>query len=396
MTSSKNGRISSNSRTSFSLCWGPASFKKAIEQAEKLSDSLKLRYEEAEEDNKMKGEPKGLKNETSKATVPPGGVTPEALFGIMREQSVRIVVMDARSRRDFQESQIQVPSQRCISIPAEIISPGITVNQIEAQLPEESKEQWKRRGSADYIVLLDWFSSVKDLRLGTCLQSLKDALYKWDSKTVLRAEPLVLEGGYESWLLYYPMYTSNAKTKPPREQSSHPIPTLNFSYPSLEEPRPESPALPEPKPPAEVNGSTAEEERSRPGSEGPREQPQACVASPAPSPVPTNKPSKVAAGQHASTAGPVPQIDRSKKPSVAVTEDAQPNSERASSGREGKLVPNGPAVSDRTGKPQSPPGEGETPAADGGSKEREEACAGRGGQHLPGLCAQKHCQRYEA
>lgn len=52
------------------------------------------------------------------------------------------------------------------------------MNQIELKLPEGSKEQWKRRGFADYVVLLDWFSSVTDLALGTILQSLKDALYK--------------------------------------------------------------------------------------------------------------------------------------------------------------------------------------------------------------------------
>ncbi|XP_035252166.1 ubiquitin carboxyl-terminal hydrolase 8-like isoform X1 [Anguilla anguilla] len=386
---------------------GPTSLKKAIEQAEKLSDSLKLRYEEAEVrkkldererqeerrrkeksqreagrgplkettcakkgDNKVKGEAKGLKNETPKAAVPPGGVTPEALFRIMREPSVSLVVMDARSRRDFEESQILVPSQSCISVPAEIISPGITVNQIEAQLPEESKEQWKRRGLADYIVLLDWFSSVKDLRLGSCLQSLKDALYKWDSETTLRAEPLVLEGGYESWLLYYPMYTSNAKAKPPREQTNHPLPTLDFSYPSLEEPGPECPALPgaepgsEPQRPAEVNGSAAEGERSRSDSAGPREQPKASAVPQTPSSAPTDTSVKAAAGQHAGTAKPVPQINRSRKPAVVVPEGARPSSETASSGREGKCTLNGPAPPDCPGKlPPRPSAlaEGQTP-----------------------------------
>lgn len=54
----------------------------------------------------------------------------------------------------------------------------ITVNQIEAKLPDVSKEHWRRRGFVDYIVLLDWFNSVTDLKLGTTLQSLKDALFK--------------------------------------------------------------------------------------------------------------------------------------------------------------------------------------------------------------------------
>lgn len=52
------------------------------------------------------------------------------------------------------------------------------MNQIEAKLPDVSKDQWSQRGFVDYIVLLDWFSSVTDLKLGTTLQSLKDALFK--------------------------------------------------------------------------------------------------------------------------------------------------------------------------------------------------------------------------
>lgn len=52
------------------------------------------------------------------------------------------------------------------------------MNQIETKLPDVSKDQWSQRGFVDYIVLLDWFSSVTDLKLGTTLQSLKDALFK--------------------------------------------------------------------------------------------------------------------------------------------------------------------------------------------------------------------------
>lgn len=54
----------------------------------------------------------------------------------------------------------------------------ITANWIEAKLPDDSKDKWKKRGNVDYVVLLDWFSSTKDLQLGTTLRSLKDALFK--------------------------------------------------------------------------------------------------------------------------------------------------------------------------------------------------------------------------
>uniref|UniRef100_A0A8K9X850 Ubiquitin carboxyl-terminal hydrolase 8 n=1 Tax=Oncorhynchus mykiss TaxID=8022 RepID=A0A8K9X850_ONCMY len=248
---------------------GPTSFKKAIEEAEKLSESLKLRYEEVEvrktlEEKERQEEKKRREDKTEKdggraspkagkeikkvAAVSAGGITAEGLFKMMRDQAITVIVMDARCLRDFQDSQIQVPTQTVISVPEEAINPGITVNQIEANLPDASRETWKRRGFVDYIILLDWFSSVTDLKLGSTLQSLKDALFKWDSTTILRSEPMVLEGGYESWLLFYPMYTSNAKVRPPRTHSYNTLPQLNFSYPSLEEPKPPTPPPPEPDP----------------------------------------------------------------------------------------------------------------------------------------------------
>ncbi|KAJ8398277.1 hypothetical protein AAFF_G00428470 [Aldrovandia affinis] len=375
---------------------GPTSFKKAIEEAEKLSESLKLRYEEAEvrkkleerekaeekkrreeksekesgmnsfkhltgakkENKKVKGEQKEIKNENSKAAVSPGGVTAEKLFKMMKDQTMSVIVMDARSRKDFEESRILLPVQNCISVPEEAISPGITVNQIEAKLPEESRSQWQRRGFVDYIALLDWSSSVSDLKLGSTLQSLKDALYKWDSKTILRSEPLVLEGGYESWLLFYPMFTSNSKVKAPRQDAIDTLPKLTFSYPSLEEPKPPPPPEPEPEPepepPVEMNGSSDEQETAQQVVEGPEKQPEVPAAPPIASPVPADRPSRVPTSQPEITAKAIPQFDRTKKPSVRIPDGVAPNGE-SSAKDQPAAIPNGPLVPDRTSKPHFDP-----------------------------------------
>lgn len=37
----------------------------------------------------------------------------------------------------------------------------VTASWIEANLPDDSKDTWKKRGTVDYVVLLDWFSSAK-------------------------------------------------------------------------------------------------------------------------------------------------------------------------------------------------------------------------------------------
>ncbi|KAJ3593101.1 hypothetical protein NHX12_005438 [Muraenolepis orangiensis] len=361
---------------------GPTSFKKAIEEAEKLSESLKLRYEEIEvrkkledkerqevkakkEEKAVKGEQNELKNALSKVPGPPaGGVTAEKLFHMMNDQAISLVVMDARSHKDFEESHIQVPSQTCISVPEEAISPGITVTQIEARLPEVSKEQWKRRGFVDYIVLLDWFSSIPDLKLGSTLQSLKDALFKWDSMTILRSEPLVLEGGYENWLLFYPMYTTYAKVRPPRQDIINTLPQLNFSYPSLEEPKPQAPPQPEPQPvpeaqvtlpPPQVNGVAPAVQAVPETHIIPDKLPDAVDSAISSSQNPVLDPAKkgplaATPTPSVSTAKAIPQIDRTKKPSVRVS-DTKPNQ----NGQAKDVDPSSPSVPNRSAKPPLKP-----------------------------------------
>uniref|UniRef100_A0A3P9MNP3 Ubiquitin carboxyl-terminal hydrolase 8 n=1 Tax=Oryzias latipes TaxID=8090 RepID=A0A3P9MNP3_ORYLA len=370
---------------------GQNSFKKAIEEAEKLSESLKLRYEEVEvrkkleekerleekkkreeiekkkdvgspkasaankkDSKKVRGEQNELKSVITKAVQPAGGITAEKLFQMMKDQTISMVVMDARSLKDYKESHIQVPAQTCISVPEEAISPGITVNQIEAKLPSMSKDHWMRRGFVDYIILLDWFSSVSDLKLGTTLQSLKDALFKWDSMTILRSEPLVLEGGYENWLLFYPMYTTNAKVQPPRETMVNTLPQLNFSYPSLEEPKPPvvhpepvvQPDTQKPPAPAVANGVASAEPPTSKTSIIADKLPDthdSPVRSPASTGLDLNKKSP-APNQSPATAKAFPQFDRTKKP---VRDEPKPKED----GSTKDSTQNGPVVPDRSVKP---------------------------------------------
>lgn len=375
----------------FMTMLGPNSIKKAIEEAEKLSESLKLRYEEVEvrkkleekerqEEKKRKEEIKEkesgrsspkttsskevkkvkegqneIKNTTPKAPTPAGGVTAEKLFSMMKDQTLSLVVMDARRFKDFEESHIQVPAQTCISVPEEAVSPGITVNQIEIRLPEASKDHWRRRGFVDYIVLLDWFSSVSDLAMGTTLQSLKDALFKWDSITILRSEPLVLEGGYENWLLFYPMFTTNSKVKPPRQTFTSTLPQLNFSYPSLEDPKPPAPLQPElqvrPEPvessaPALVNGVSSSEPPQASVTDRQSDVVNSAVTATEPELSKKNS-TGGATSQSPATTRTFPQFDRTKKPSVRVVDEPKPSV----NGSEKDLTQNGPTIPDRSIKP---------------------------------------------
>lgn len=364
---------------------GPANIKKAVEEAERLSESLKLRYEEAEvrkkleekdrqeeeqlqqkrqepgrEDvgssakgslenvvdsknkiQKINGE-KSEKNETTKK----GSITAKELYAMMMDKNISLIVMDARRMQDYQDSCIS----NSLSVPEEAISPGITANKIEANLPDDSKDTWKKRGNVEYVVLLDWFSSAKDLQLGTTLQSLKDALFKWESKTVLRNEPLVLEGGYENWLLCYPQYTTNAKvTPPPRGKNEEVSISLDFTYPSLEEPVPSKVTAQMPPPPAEIDESI-ELVNDQDGRMGPLH-----ISTPG-EPVAASKADVSPIIQPVPITKNIPQIDRTKKPAVKLPEDHRIKNEKADheqqSPQSGKLVP------DRSTKPVFPPASG--------------------------------------
>uniref|UniRef100_A0A8C2V678 Ubiquitin carboxyl-terminal hydrolase 8 n=1 Tax=Chinchilla lanigera TaxID=34839 RepID=A0A8C2V678_CHILA len=326
---------------------GPANIKKAIEEAERLSESLKLRYEEAEVRKKLEekdrqeeeqlqqqkrqeagreegsattkgslenvldsqNKPQRINGEKSekKEIAEKGAITAKELYTMMTDKNISLMIMDARRMQDYRDSCI-VDS---LCVPEEAISPGVTASWIEANLPEDSKDTWKKRGHVDYVVLLDWFSSAKDLQLGTTLRSLKDALFKWESKTVLRSEPLILEGGYENWLLCYPQYTTNAKvTPPPRGKNEEVSISLDFTYPSLEESVPSKPPAQMPPPSLQVDEN----------SELTNDQGELNVSMP-PEPVAASKAEVSPAIQPVPIIKNIPQIDRTKKPPVRLPED---------------------------------------------------------------------------
>uniref|UniRef100_A0A8B9MAU3 Ubiquitin carboxyl-terminal hydrolase 8 n=1 Tax=Accipiter nisus TaxID=211598 RepID=A0A8B9MAU3_9AVES len=356
---------------------GPTNLKKAIEEAERLSDSLKLRYEEAEVRKKLeerdrqelqkKQEPKddgksSAKNSSESAVDSKGKsqringerkhslekkdqsdslsgtVTAEKLFAMMSDKNIELIIMDARRLKDYQESCIP----RSISVPEEAISPGVTANWIEARLPEDSRDPWKRRGHFDYVILLDWFSSATDLKLGTTLQSLKDALFKWESKTILQNEPLILEGGYENWLLCFPQYTTNAKVTPPQHSRNEAVTvSLDFTYPSLEEPAPILPVVAIKPSPTELteNEETGDNLEERLKSLNRPNVQDAAVS----------KSDNSFVVNPVSITRSIPEVDRTKKPLLKIPDDNRPKSQSTVS--DGQPVENGRIVPDRSTKP---------------------------------------------
>ncbi|XP_076439323.1 ubiquitin carboxyl-terminal hydrolase 8-like [Babylonia areolata] len=251
---------------------------RAIEQAEKLAESLKERYEfkeaeavaqkfaalevsgkrkekEVEQESEKPADNKknsaALDEEDSKTRPSTSAnnseaakpvIVPTALCSLLRDGSTQLIIMDARGAADFSESHIN--HAFCISVPQEVLAPGTTVTSIESQLPPESLSQWKQRGKVDHIVLLDWSSKLDSLAIGDPLRTLKDALFVYDSTVIIKSEPLVLEGGYEQWLLFYPTMTTNSRVARPNVSTvSSSVGLLDFDYPEFEEPQTSKPEM---------------------------------------------------------------------------------------------------------------------------------------------------------
>ena len=87
----------------------------------------------------------------------------------------------------------------------------MTVGSIERKLPKTTWSQWIERGQKRHLVLLDQDSTYGDITPDSKVQCLKDAIYLYDSSCSLQAEPVFLDGGFESWLWHYPSLVTNPK-----------------------------------------------------------------------------------------------------------------------------------------------------------------------------------------
>ncbi|GAB1605796.1 ubiquitin carboxyl-terminal hydrolase 8-like [Argonauta hians] len=239
---------------------GFKNLKKAIKRAESLQKSLNYRYdflkaqayseklkkekEEGEKNNKPQElnsnekileVTKEMKHVSDKNEVTPfycdKRIFVMELFALLNDGRSKIVIMDIRSADQFAESRLKY--KETINVPVDIIPPGTTVPHIEENLPKDSRNLWSKRGTVNYIILMDLNSTRDTVLPGTPLKTLQDALYKYDSCMVLHNEPLILEGGYEQWMLHYPQMT----TCPMEFDTLHvrcASLKLDFDYPELD------------------------------------------------------------------------------------------------------------------------------------------------------------------
>ncbi|CAN7984220.1 unnamed protein product [Ixodes hexagonus] len=148
------------------------------------------------------------------------------LYDLLLDNALNLLILDCRERDDFFESHLK--HSHCINIPEEVLSPGITGEELSAAVPDESRSLFGRRDLVDFVILIDWRSKEVPSVPTVPLRVLKDAIWKWCTTKHLRSEPMVLIGGYEDWLLRYPMHTTYAHPRIPTPPSSPRPPDLTI------------------------------------------------------------------------------------------------------------------------------------------------------------------------
>ncbi|KAK2727129.1 ubiquitin carboxyl-terminal hydrolase 8-like isoform X1 [Artemia franciscana] len=194
-----------------------------VEQSNIL-DALKPQSKAAIEQEKVLGIPLingvpanlGVPQEhrtTENGTESRNSITSSALYTLTREKSTEFLIFDLRGASHFQESHIK--HLNCFSIPEEFIKPGTTPSVIKRYLPETTKQIWDRRTRVDKIILYDWDSRATGP--SSTIQNLLTLFLKWDRDFNTKTELLVLDRGYEDWLIKYPLLSTNSKTKKPEK-----------------------------------------------------------------------------------------------------------------------------------------------------------------------------------
>jgi hypothetical protein len=158
-------------------------------------------------------------------------ISSQELNEMMENESKRVLILDCRSEKDYEESKItfnficNVPDNLCIL--------GQSADKIRKKLPNDSIVCWEMRKNRRTIVIMDWFS--ESFVRNTPVWHLKSILLEWDEEMEKKPEIILLKGGYENWITLYPTKTTNPKVIIPKSNDLLPPSLDNIEYPHLED-----------------------------------------------------------------------------------------------------------------------------------------------------------------
>lgn len=216
---------------------GNSEQERVMSRLESLKKSLRMRYDEKsimEDPNRVLA--------TSEVTLPVTLTEPKEtrhsisctqLYEMMDRESSRFIILDCRPQADYEESKIMF-NFMC-NVPENLCCLGMTESKVKDKLPNESKVFWEMRKNRSIIVFVDWFSN--SFARNSPIWHLKTILMDWDQDIDMDKKPemILLQGGYEQWIITYPTKCSNPHVKVPKENILN-VPSMEgIEYPNFED-----------------------------------------------------------------------------------------------------------------------------------------------------------------
>ncbi|KAL8757301.1 MAG: hypothetical protein Q9199_002327 [Rusavskia elegans] len=136
----------------------------------------------------------------------PTSITAELLFDKLRES--KVLVMDIRSRQDFDQGHIFAKSIVCIE-PVSLKS-GLSAEELEETLvlsPPTELECFERRNEFDHVVYYDqqtpsdrFLTGPPNRSTSFAMRAIYDTMHEFNYYKPLRRPPLMLKGGLDAWI----------------------------------------------------------------------------------------------------------------------------------------------------------------------------------------------------
>jgi len=231
--------------------------KTAINALETLSENLQERYAQKNEgknkinglvensfldencNNKKKGVGLAVDETVEEPVKSPEKndiITVQKLNSLIKEKSTTFFILDTRPAQDYKNSYLVHPSS--MNVCESVLTPGITASSISKGLRIEFRDMWERRDQVDLLIICDWLST--DWTDNSAPTHLKNALLNWDYKKKYKNSPVLLEGGFQKFLLAYPHQVSNPRARAPesyrpKAESSEIAPDISsITFPSFD------------------------------------------------------------------------------------------------------------------------------------------------------------------
>lgn len=241
---------------------------KTVETLENLKKSLKTRYEEQDKKttinyelnvNNTAPECNNKQSSEKKIVSVKKFISPTELIDMIKNENKKILIIDTRETKEFEKSHMnlniiltdEIKKQNLISY---INVPSILIENVVWNLTKSLKmyektnvlnknqtveQVFSSRAEYEYIIMFDQETSFENFKIDSKISILKKAIYDYEINQKLKNEPIILNGGWNQWILYYPVFATNTGTLVANEKKATITgeelfrKTFDFDYPEL-------------------------------------------------------------------------------------------------------------------------------------------------------------------